>query len=981
MKFIIFGSCVTRDAFEFTDKEKVKLVRYFARSSLGSAYSNAKVKNIDISSIESNFQRSIVASDLDKEFPVFLENSEFDYIVYDAIDERFNLLEMQDGSFCTLSNELKQVENGYKQFIKREIPSAFDEFFAHWEKGWNSFIKQLERLGKRSSLLINKVFWAKKTISGDNFLPSYTDGGINKANAFLAKLYERMSQDIPQNQFIEFDDDLLIGSDNHKWGKSPFYYVDRYYKHFAEIMSENVGKMQNIYFVAKNELLGRNNIDMLYFIEVQHGKFIDNLGYAIKNINTKSNGSVKLFYDYILSNCARMTAIYTYELNISLGQNLKNMNGVTVCYKLSGWEEIRYLAIGYTASDGFRHIKVVHLRQNRWNTLSFCLNDLIVGIQYKWQQDFIEKGIGDIRLYVKGIPSEQGANIACKWFSIWQELPLQEYTYLHEYITKDDKALQYKSNVLNSICLYQKKCDPDLLQHAKQFMQYCSFPSMKAKILNWPFDAMIPVELMNVGTYRYLWHSMQLVMILIVYGKDENKTGAFFAARDYVSMWLEKSFFNHDKDIKFTWYDHGTAERLLAFLMIHEVGCKYEFDVRFMLRLRYAILKHGLLLESEAFYASHQPIRYHNHAWFQDMALIAAAQIMDNFPCARRWLNVGIERLIDQINHLVARDNGYAVFVENSIGYHDGVQGILEFAGELVYFAERTLFIKKIADELTKWSLFLRYPNNKAPSQGDTFRIAYQIDNLNIVKGKPYRQAQSIVLPKAGYAVAKGNHNNLAFMFCMFASSLSKTHKHEDNLSFTFFFDGIEWFVDPSFYSHEYDKDIPAYLRSALAHNNIAIPNKYYSIEPHIAFLSDESTNDKLIVNGKHHSYADIIITRDIEVALNEIEVKCEDCIIGNLKEEAYLIFHLGECVNAKLIKDNILELQHYGSQYVINIIISNLIAPIIIADGNKHQKFKSFIGQGFMKAEPSISIVIPMQQKVSWQITASLKEDINDKY
>jgi hypothetical protein len=237
MKFIIFGSCVTRDAFEFTDKEKVKLVRYFARSSLGSTYANAKVKNIDISPIESNFQRSIVASDLDKEFPVFLENNEFDYIVYDAIDERFYLLEMQDGSFCTLSNELKQVENSYRQFIKREILSASDEFFAYWEKGWNSFLKQLESLGKRSSLLINKVFWAKNTISGDNFLPSYTDNGINKANAFLAKLYERMSQDIPQNQFMEFDDNLLIGSDNHKWGKSPFHYMDEYYMHCSAFMN------------------------------------------------------------------------------------------------------------------------------------------------------------------------------------------------------------------------------------------------------------------------------------------------------------------------------------------------------------------------------------------------------------------------------------------------------------------------------------------------------------------------------------------------------------------------------------------------------------------------------------------------------------------------------------------------------------------------------------------------------------------------
>jgi hypothetical protein len=247
MKFIIFGSCVTRDVFEFVDKDKTELVRYFARSSLGSAYSNTKVENIDISSIESNFQKSIVASDLNKEFPDFLANSEFDYIIYDAIDERFKLLVMQNGSLCTLSNELQQTKN-YKQFVKREILSASDEFFTYWEKGWSSLIGQLDAFGKRSSLLINKAFWAKRTISGDNFLPSYTDNGIDKANAFLAKLYERMAQDIPKNQFIEFNDSLLIGSDNHKWGKSPFHYVDEYYKYFVKIINKYINKEITMYF-------------------------------------------------------------------------------------------------------------------------------------------------------------------------------------------------------------------------------------------------------------------------------------------------------------------------------------------------------------------------------------------------------------------------------------------------------------------------------------------------------------------------------------------------------------------------------------------------------------------------------------------------------------------------------------------------------------------------------------------------------------
>ncbi|MFP3449976.1 hypothetical protein SB765_34160, partial [Pseudomonas sp. SIMBA_067] len=76
----------------------------------------------------------------------------------------------------------------------------------------------------------------------------------------------------------------------------------------------------------------------------------------------------------------------------------------------------------------------------------------------------------------------------------------------------------------------------------------------------------------------------------------------------------ERSYFNADEDRKFAWYDHGTAERLLAFLLIWDIGVRQQFEHRFMVRLRSAIFKHAQLLASEMFYASHQASRYHNHA-------------------------------------------------------------------------------------------------------------------------------------------------------------------------------------------------------------------------------------------------------------------------------------------------------------------------------------------------------------------------------
>ena len=42
-------------------------------------------------------------------------------------------------------------------------------------------------------------------------------------------MYQRISADIPSDQFLRFDHGLMTGSMTHTWGISPFHYVDAYY--------------------------------------------------------------------------------------------------------------------------------------------------------------------------------------------------------------------------------------------------------------------------------------------------------------------------------------------------------------------------------------------------------------------------------------------------------------------------------------------------------------------------------------------------------------------------------------------------------------------------------------------------------------------------------------------------------------------------------------------------------------------------------
>lgn len=106
LRVAIFGSCVSRDIFSIVDDcRDLVLAGYYARCSLASLAANPWVDAAVLQSIESPFQRKMVRADMDKSFIRFLGDAKFDVLLFDFIDERFNLQRMKNGALVTLSNE------------------------------------------------------------------------------------------------------------------------------------------------------------------------------------------------------------------------------------------------------------------------------------------------------------------------------------------------------------------------------------------------------------------------------------------------------------------------------------------------------------------------------------------------------------------------------------------------------------------------------------------------------------------------------------------------------------------------------------------------------------------------------------------------------------------------------------------------------------------------------------------------------------
>ena len=971
MKVLVFGSCVSRDIFEAPNCCFL-VGQYLARSSFASAFSGKKALDNFSINLESGFQRRMVSCDFSKSAWFFLEGDSFDGVLVDFIDERFDLFQFDDGAICTLSSEL--LGSGFEpaKLKGRIIKSGSDEFLSLWNKGWDRFVDLMSRVGLLDRVYINRVFWAGVTEDGEDFSDTYTDARIQQSNIFLSKLYSRVSQDIPLRNFLVFPQELLIGGKQHRWGKSPFHYIDKYYEtafsQLYEAMTREDKENSDIslLLVDKSPLFWRT------YVSSPRGWHNESL---LSECRVSGNCVPSKEGDYITYKFSQNVDAHRVRFHMPVSFRA---NGISVRLRVRNWEVIRYVALGYMDGEKYTHIKVVNFLSDQWAEIVLQHEDIAFGIQNKWEHP-APVDISEIVIYLRGRAPEEGAELDVDYFILWESSVVSRPgQYTCGIPSCYPARLPVDEIFLNTLYEYTKKSLSNIDEQAENFLRKGVCPLIGGAVLDWSLDEVLPAKLSSVGTYSFSWHALHPAAILLVYANQREDEAALYAAREFVSDWLDRSFFSVDNDQKYAWYDHGTAERQLTLILLWAEGVKRRFDKRFMDRLGVALVRHAELLESEMFYASHQRTRYHNHAWFQDLALLASSIALSDYPASGRWFTRSVDRLTDQFQKLIVRDQGFSVFVENSIGYHNGVQRLVEFAAALVEIKGVDSDIPQMAKELAGFSSYLLYPDGRAPGQGDTFRRA-NAEDFRARNQATYSSPEALVLSKAGYGLVKGNFDGVPFMICLFATSLCATHKHEDNLSFTLFFDGIEWLVDPSFFSHEYDATIPAYLRSAAAHNCVFIPNVSYSIEPGKAQLWGEVHKPEFIFEGRHTAYEGFVVSRRLEGACDVLKLAVREsveCSEGNESNVSpRVMFHFGEGVIPR-IDGNHVFLRHEHSDFEISIFFSR--ADLILYHGEVVDGLvRGVSGTGFMQTTEiwTLECVLPEVGDFEWMLEARVCE------
>lgn len=228
-RVFIWGSCVSRDTFEYFSPEDFELVAYVARQSAVSAYTRP-VSMIDPPRFDSPFQSRMVTADFASSLlnEINATASTIDLLMVDLTDERLGLYLLPDGTVITRSVEL--IQSGAERDLPvgtTHIPFGTEQHLAYWTRAIEVIGGFISKAMPRTGTVLLDIPWATYTDSGQKSPDSF---GISAAAANrLMRPYVQAAEEALGALVITLPSDAVRSSPNHPWGDAPFHYAEDVY--------------------------------------------------------------------------------------------------------------------------------------------------------------------------------------------------------------------------------------------------------------------------------------------------------------------------------------------------------------------------------------------------------------------------------------------------------------------------------------------------------------------------------------------------------------------------------------------------------------------------------------------------------------------------------------------------------------------------------------------------------------------------------
>lgn len=233
VRTLIYGSCVSRDTFEYLGKD-FALGTYVARQSLISAGNSSSETLKRLHPIASPFQKRVVEGDLRGSLYSTLDAraGNTDLVIIDLIDERNGVVEMGDGQYATRLSEFWNSGGREISANRPQLELGSDEHFAEWSTGVRRFVGELLRHELFDRTVVINAPWAELTDAEESFeMPAWMRPAA-EANLLYQRYYDYL-RDLGLTT-ITVPEHLVRTSETHQWGISPFHYTADTYRHIAD---------------------------------------------------------------------------------------------------------------------------------------------------------------------------------------------------------------------------------------------------------------------------------------------------------------------------------------------------------------------------------------------------------------------------------------------------------------------------------------------------------------------------------------------------------------------------------------------------------------------------------------------------------------------------------------------------------------------------------------------------------------------------
>lgn len=220
---MIYGSCVSRDAFEVLDSG-YRLLGYVARQSMISALSPPTdlLKGEDLGSA---FQNRSLAGDIRSNLLQNLRRhaADIDLLVIDLADERLGVIRLPDASYVTHSKELiASGRLGAVPGTKTVIDVATETHWTLWETSANRLFGAITRMGLHEKTLVLNTPWAEVTELGEPVASFRGRTSTAELNAYFAECCAHI-RTLGYN-VVTLPEALRYAASDHKWGAAPYHF-------------------------------------------------------------------------------------------------------------------------------------------------------------------------------------------------------------------------------------------------------------------------------------------------------------------------------------------------------------------------------------------------------------------------------------------------------------------------------------------------------------------------------------------------------------------------------------------------------------------------------------------------------------------------------------------------------------------------------------------------------------------------------------